>query len=104
MRGLPLRSLGIVGVAALCAFACGTNGGSSGGGNANKGTIKIGVDLPESGSEASDGVPTLHGIQFAVDQAGSVDGFKLEVDNHDDAPAGQHDPNVGASNVRTMIA
>lgn len=103
MRGLSLRSLGIVAVAALFAFACGT-GSNSGGGNANKGTIKIGVDLPQSGSEASDGVPTLHGIEYAVSQAGSVDGFTLQVDNHDDAPAGQHDPNVGASNVRTMIA
>jgi branched-chain amino acid transport system substrate-binding protein len=104
MRGLSLRSLGIVATAALFAFACGGSGGGTGGGNANKGTIKIGVDLPESGSEASDGVPTLHGIQYAVDQTGSIDGFKLAVDNHDDAPSGAHDPNVGASNVRTMIA
>lgn len=102
MRGLSFRTLGIVATAALFAFACGGN--NSGGGNANKGTIKIGVDLPESGSEASDGIPTLHGIEFAVSQAGSVDGYTLAVDNHDDAPAGQHDPNVGASNVRTMIA
>ena len=89
MRGLSLRSLGIVAVAGLFAFACGSSGGGTGGNNANKGTIKIGVDLPESGSEASDGIPTLHGIQYAVDQAGSIDGFKLAVDNHDDAPAGQ---------------
>ncbi|TME77746.1 MAG: hypothetical protein E6I47_13140, partial [Chloroflexi bacterium] len=73
-------------VASLALAACGT----SGGGTANKGTIKIGVDLPESGAEASDGIPTLNGVKYAVQTAGTVEGFTIEVSNLDDAVNGVH--------------
>ncbi|MGH7777831.1 MAG: branched-chain amino acid ABC transporter substrate-binding protein [Candidatus Dormibacterales bacterium] len=103
------RSSSAAAVAAVGLFVLvgcgGTGGGGTGGGShANKGVIKIGVDLPESGNEASDGLPTLNGIKFAVQQAGTVDGFTLQVENKDDAPTGTHDPTVGASNVRALIA
>ncbi len=97
------KAVTAIAVAGMAVFACGSTT-SSGGGTAAKGTIKIGVDLPESGAEASNGIPTLNGVKFAVQQAGTVDGFTLAVDNHDDAPAGAHDPAVGANNVRAMIA
>ena len=99
MRGIPLRSLSILAAAGLLALAC---GGGGGGGGGNKGTIKIGVDLPESGGEASDGIPTLNGVHFAVDGQ-TVDGFKLEVENFDDAVQGVHDPQKGAQNVQQLV-
>src|SRR5918911_1937722 len=86
--------------ALLAVVACGGGGGGGG----TKGTIKIGVELPESGAEASNGIPTLNGVKFAVQQQGSINGFKLEVANKDDAPAGKHDPQVGANNVRALVA
>lgn len=94
------RMLAGVAVASVLLAACGTSGG---GGNANKGTIKIGVDLPESGAETSNGIPTLNGVKFAVSQVKSVDGFTLEVDNLDDAVNGVHDPQKGAQNVQQFV-
>ncbi|HYM49001.1 MAG TPA: branched-chain amino acid ABC transporter substrate-binding protein [Candidatus Limnocylindrales bacterium] len=95
------KVLAAIGVAGMVLAACG-NGGTSGG-TTSKGTIKIGVDLPESGSEASNGIPTLRGVQFAVQQVGSVDGFTLQVDNLDDAVSGVHDPQKGAQNVTSFV-
>jgi len=86
-------------VASLALAACGT----SGGGTANKGTIKIGVDLPESGAEASDGIPTLNGVKYAVQTAGTVEGFTIEVSNLDDAVNGVHDPQKGAQNLQQFV-
>lgn len=74
---------------------------------AGSGTVKIGVDLPMSGSEAANGVPTLNGIKLAVDQAnkkGGVAGFKIEVVSLDDAVNGLHDPAQGAKNVQQLIS
>jgi branched-chain amino acid transport system substrate-binding protein len=98
------RPLVIVAAAVLGAFACGGGGGGGGGSTQNKGTIAIGVDLPESGSEASNGVPTLNGVKFAVDQQKSIKGFNLTVVNFDDAVNGVHDPQKGAQNINQMLA
>src|SRR5437773_7013523 len=86
-------------VASVALAACGT----SGGGTANKGTINIGVDLPESGAEASDGIPTLNGVKYAVQTAGTVEGFTIEVSNLDDAVNGVHDPQKGAQNLQQFV-
>ncbi len=102
MRGIPLRSLALVATAGLFALACG--GGTTGGGTASKGPIKIGVDLPESGAESSNGIPTLNGVKFAVSEVKTVDGFTIEVYNLDDAVNGVHDPQKGAQNVQQLIA
>jgi branched-chain amino acid transport system substrate-binding protein len=100
------RLIGLVAGAALAAFACGgTTGG--GGGTGNKGTFKVGVDLPESGAAASSGLPTLHGVELAVKQAndnGGIEGFKVEVDNHDDAVSGSYNEAKGVQNVQAMLA
>src|SRR5262245_45344212 len=95
------RLLGLVAGAALAAFACG--GTTGGGGTATKGTFKVGVDLPESGAAASSGLPTLHGVELAVKQAndnGGIEGFKVEVDNHDDAVSGSYNEAKGVQNVQ----
>lgn len=94
------KLLAALAVASVALAAC---GGGGGGGNANKGTIKIGVDLPESGAETSNGIPTLNGVKFAVDQTKSVDGFTLQVFNLDDAVNGVHDPQKGTQNVQQFV-
>ncbi len=86
-------------LASLVLAACGPGGG----GAATKGEIKIGVDLPLSGAEASNGVPTLNGVKFAVQQVGSVEGFTLSVFNLDDAVNGVHDPQKGAQNLQQFV-
>jgi len=91
LAGLALASLGLA--------ACGT----STGGTSNKGDIKIGVELPESGGETSNGIPTLNGVKFAVDQTKTVEGYTLKVSNFDDAVNGVHDPQKGAQNVQQFV-
>jgi len=96
------RGLGVLITAAFVAFACGGGGGGGG----TKGTIKIGVDLPESGAAASSGLPTLHGVEFAVkviNDAGGLEGYKFEVSNFDDAVNGSYNEQKGVQNVQQMI-
>jgi branched-chain amino acid transport system substrate-binding protein len=71
-------------------------------------TIKIGIDLPVSGADASTGIPTQNGAVLAIEQAnakGFAGGkFKLAAVLLDDAVQGKHDPAAGAQNVKTFIA
>ncbi|HEX3463027.1 MAG TPA: branched-chain amino acid ABC transporter substrate-binding protein [Candidatus Elarobacter sp.] len=81
---------------------------ASGGPQANAQTIKIGVDLPVSGADASIGIPTQNGAVLAIEEAnknGFAGGkYKLEASLLDDAVQGKHDPAQGAQNVKTFIA
>jgi branched-chain amino acid transport system substrate-binding protein len=86
--------------AAFVAFACGSGGGN----NTSKGEIDIASDLPTSGADASSGLPTQYGAQFAVTQAGTVKGFTLKFVPFDDAVNGKHDPTKGTQNVQQMIS
>jgi branched-chain amino acid transport system substrate-binding protein len=92
---------------AACNSSSSTSSSSSSSG-ATSGTIKIGVDLPVSGADASIGIPTQNGAVLAVEEAnknGFAGGkFKLEASLLDDAVQGKHDPNAGAQNVKTFIA
>src|SRR5439155_21625497 len=97
------KPLAVAVAAALAAFACG-GGNTSGGGGGSKGEIDIGVDLPMSGSEASNGVPTLNGVKYAVQQNGTVKGFKIGVVSLDDAVNGVHDPQKGAQNIQQLLS
>jgi branched-chain amino acid transport system substrate-binding protein len=102
LAGLAVVSLGLA--------ACGTGGG--GGGQTIKGTIKIGIDLPVTGEDASDGQPTQNGAKLAIKQAGKVCGasshtdacFTLQAFPLDDAVNGVHDPAKGAQNVQEFVA
>jgi branched-chain amino acid transport system substrate-binding protein len=86
--------------------SAGPSAAPGGGGSAQ--TIKIGVDLPVSGADASIGLPTQNGAVMAVEEAnknGFAGGkFKLETSLLDDAVQGKHDPAQGAQNVKTFIA
>ena len=110
MRQSPVsRSLAALALAALlagCNSSSSTSSSSSS--STSGGTIKIGVDLPVSGADASIGLPTQNGAVMAVEEAnknGFAGGkFKLDTSLLDDAVQGKHDPNAGAQNVKTFIA
>ena len=76
-------------------------------GSATGETIKIGIDLPLSGADTSDGQPTANGAILAIEQsAPNFEGgkFKLVADVLDDTVQGKHDPAAGAQNVKTFIS
>ncbi|MGD0473040.1 MAG: branched-chain amino acid ABC transporter substrate-binding protein [Candidatus Velthaea sp.] len=70
-------------------------------------TLKIGIDLPTSGADATNGIPTRNGAVLAIEEAnakGLPGGNKLEADSLDDTVQGVHDPAQGAQNIKTFIA
>ena len=69
----------IAGFAMLATACTGGAGSTAGGGGTTKGEIIIASDQPTSGGDASDGLPAQNGIQFAVESAGSIKGFKLKI-------------------------
>ena len=96
------RSAGLVVAGVLLASACSSPGGNTGG--TDKGEIIIASDLPVSGADASDGIPTQNGVQFAVESTGSIKGFKLTWKGFDDTVNGAHDPQKGVQNVQQMLS
>jgi branched-chain amino acid transport system substrate-binding protein len=94
------RGLAVLIIAAFVAFACG--GTSSGSGS--KGEIDIASSLPVSGADASSGLPTQQGAQFAVTRAATVRGYTLKFVPFDDAVNGVHDAQKGVQNVQAMLA
>ena len=106
------RAAGAAVLAALLAACNGSSSTSTSSSStttdANAQTIKIGVDLPVSGADASIGIPTQNGAVLAVEEAnknGFAGGkFKLDTSLLDDAVQGKHDPAQGAQNVKTFIS
>jgi branched-chain amino acid transport system substrate-binding protein len=96
------RARGLVSLisAALLALAC--SGGNTPG--VSKGEIDIATDLPTSGDEAVDGLPTQQGVQFAITRAGNVRGYTLKLIPYNDSLGGRADPQKGMQNVQAMIA
>ncbi len=69
--------------------------------------IKIGVELPLSGGDAANGIPTNNGVLLAVEEAnkaGVPGGFTFADDSLDDAVQGAHDPAQGAQNTKNFIS
>ena len=103
------KLLAALAVTSVALAAC---GGGGGGGQSIKGTIKIGIDLPVTGADASDGQPAQNGAKLAIKQAGKVCGaasqknacFTLTAFPLDDAVNGVHDPAKGAQNVAQFVA
>src|SRR6267143_1411558 len=96
-------------VTGLILAACGGGGTTT---QTIKGTIKIGIDLPVTGEDASDGLPAQQGGKLAIKQKGKVCGasshsdacFTLSAFALDDAVNGVHDPKQGAANVQQFVA
>ena len=83
-------------VSLVCATACF--------GGAATQVIRIGVDLPLSGTEGRAGTPVLNGVEFFVHQHPTIDGFNVEVVPRDDAVGGLEDPAQGERNVKSLAA
>jgi len=101
---MKLRKVGaIAGIGVLVLAGC-SQGGTSGG----KGTINIGIELPQQGSELAGTQPVINGIKLAVkDSGGTVGGWKVEIPNSvilDDAKDGVHDPQTGAQNMQALAS
>ncbi len=93
------RGLVVLILAAFVAFGCGTSSSST-----NKGTITIGVSLPLTGAEASQGTPTKNGVLFYISQHPTIDGFTLKVVSKDYAVNGSPDASKGAATMQEFIA
>ena len=99
------RGLAVLIVATFVAFACGSTSSSGGGGS--KGEIDIASDLPVSGADASSGLPTQQGAQFAITHiagSGLYHGYTIKFVPFDDAVNGAHDAQKGVQNVQQMLA
>jgi len=67
--------------------------------------VKIGVDLPMSGGEAPNGVPTNNGVTMAIEEANKLGGsYHFSESLKDDAVNGVHDPAQGAKNMQELIS
>lgn len=107
---MKLRFLSIFGVAALVASACssspaapsGAAGSPAAGSPAAGGlAIKVGIELPMTGGEAPNGVPTAAGVALALSKL-SVPGFSITIEQEDDALNGKHDAPTGAANMQKL--
>jgi branched-chain amino acid transport system substrate-binding protein len=89
-----------VGAVAIIVTACSST--PSGSGAAAGGTpIKVGIELPMTGGEAPNGVPTANGVQLALEQ-NKVDGYNITINQQDDAVNGKHNADQGAKNMQTL--
>ena len=91
----------------VAAVACG--GGGGGGAKANLGNIKVGALFPLSGSVASSGVDTLHGVELAADVLNgkypNIDLPKLTVGKIViDSADTQGDAQIGSSDVDRLVS
>ena len=95
------RFAAVMGAALIVVLAAACNPAAS-----NK-TIKIGIELPQSGNETANGEPTKNGVLLAIKQANAankVPGYTLADNNQDDAVNGVHDSDKGAANMRILVA
>ena len=102
---MKLRNLGVLGAAGLLAVTAAVPAFAQS--PAAKGTLGLGIELPLSGGEVANGVPTKNGVLLAIDQQneeGGVQGYTARRRAKDDAVNGAHDPDQGASNVTSLVA
>src|SRR5262249_45256491 len=95
----------VLGAAANFVTACSSSpsaSGGAGGSAAAGGTpVKIGIELPMTGGEAPNGVPTANGVALALDQI-QVPGYSVTINQQDDAVNGKHNADQGAKNMQTL--
>ncbi|HEY7024888.1 MAG TPA: branched-chain amino acid ABC transporter substrate-binding protein [Candidatus Limnocylindrales bacterium] len=114
LRTLSVFGVGVVLAASACnpgtatpapaqSSAASTPAGSAAGGGK---TIKIGTELPMSGGEVANGVPTQNGVILAIQQANAANelpGWTLDLNGQDDAVNGAHDAAQGGKNMTTLV-
>jgi len=100
---MNLRKLGVIAVGfAMAVAACGGSSSPGAGGGGGGLAIKVGIELPMTGGEAPNGVPTANGVALAISQI-QVPGFTVSINQKDDAVNGKHDANQGAKNMQTLV-
>jgi branched-chain amino acid transport system substrate-binding protein len=95
------RFAAVMGAALIVVLAAACNPAA-----ANK-TIKIGIELPQSGNETANGEPTANGVKLAVENANKnnpVAGYTFDFNSQDDAVNGVHDPDKGRANMGILVA
>jgi branched-chain amino acid transport system substrate-binding protein len=101
---MKLGKVGAFAAVGVLVLAGCNQGGSSGG----KGTVNIGIELPQQGSELAASQAIINGIKLAVKDAnGEAGGWKIEIPNSvvlDDAKDGVHDPQTGAQNMTALVS
>src|SRR5579863_7821684 len=97
-----LASIIAIAAVALATGACAHAGSASA---SQPGIIKIGVSLPITGVDASDGVPAAEAVKLAVEDAnarGLVPGYTLQTEVLDDAVNGLHNAKRGGENIQRL--
>jgi len=89
-----------VAAAAIVVTACSGSSTSSSAASGNI-AVKVGIELPMTGGEAPNGVPTANGVALALSQI-QVPGFTVTINQQDDAVAGKHNADQGAKNMTTL--
>lgn len=99
------RAIALLSVLTVIGFALAAPTGGLRPAQAAATVVKIGVDLPMSGGEAPNGVPTNNGVLIAIDEANKAGGkYQFQEELKDDAVNGVHDPAQGAKNVQELVA
>ncbi|MDE3228462.1 MAG: branched-chain amino acid ABC transporter substrate-binding protein [Chloroflexota bacterium] len=79
--------------------------GGTGSGSSTGGVINLATDLPVSGTDAAQGLPTQYGVDLAVSQNKDLGGgYTLGIVHKNDEGASGADPTVGASNISALLA
>jgi len=107
---MNVRFAFIVGVAVAvalggCSQSTAPTSSSSSSSTATGNIIKVGVDFPLSGADASDGIPSKNGVLLAVADANKahlIPGYTIQADVLDDAVNGVHDPAQGVKNIQSF--
>jgi len=92
----------VIAVAAIVVSACSGSATPSPSAAAGGIAVKIGIELPMTGGEAPNGVPTANGVALALAKI-QVPGFTITINQQDDAVNGQNNPNQGAKNLGTLV-
>lgn len=115
---MKLSNLGALGVVAVLGLAACNGGTATTAPTAAPGTaagatsapataggtaiaIKVGIELPMTGGEAPNGVPTANGVALALSKL-SLPGFTISINQQDDALNGKHDAPTGAANMNKL--
>ena len=96
------RILGVLALFSVVAVASACSGTILSG-NQSGPVLKIGVDLPLSGSEGRVANPALNGIKLYVQQHPTLEGFSVSLEVEDDSVDGVPEPPRGAANIQALI-
>ena len=88
-------------LALLCLAGC-----SAGPPQPARSNLLIGVDVPETGPEAADGMAVVDAVRQVLsdEYRGSIEGLPVAIRPFDDSADGRRDPAQGERNLRQMVA